>query len=118
MNLKQIKDLAGARKAAMPEFVPPQLATLIDKPPSGEEWFHELKFDGYRLLCHLEGRQVRFWTRNRKDWTAKFANVGKEIKSLPVRSSRSTVRDARVFSGCNSRSTKAVVRLSSFISSI
>ena len=85
MNLKQIKNLPGARKAAMPEFVPPQLATLTDKPPSSDEWFHELKFDGYRLLCHLEGRQVHFWTRNRKDWTAKFANVGKAIKALPVK---------------------------------
>ena len=86
MNLRQIKNLPGARKMSMPEFVPPQLATLIDKPPSGEEWFHELKFDGYRLLCHLEGRQVRFWTRNRKDWTAKFATVGKAVKALPLKS--------------------------------
>ena len=86
MNIKQIKSLAGARKAAMPEFIPPQLATLIDKPPSGEQWFHELKFDGYRLLCHLEKGQVRFWTRNRKDWTAKFATVGKAVKGLPLKS--------------------------------
>ena len=86
MNLKQIKNLPGARKTSIPEFVPPQLATLTDKPPSGEEWFHELKFDGYRLLCHLEGRQVRFWTRNRKDWTAKFASVGKAVKALPLKS--------------------------------
>jgi bifunctional non-homologous end joining protein LigD len=86
MNLKQIKNLPGARKAAMPEFVPPQLATLVDKPPSGDQWFHELKFDGYRLLCHLHGRQVRFWTRNQKDWTAKFETVGKAVKELPVKS--------------------------------
>src|SRR4026208_28438 len=86
MNLRQIKNLPGARKMSMPEFIPPQLATLTDKPPSGEEWFHELKFDGYRLLCHLEGRQVRFWTRNRKDWTTKFASVGKAVKALPLKS--------------------------------
>lgn len=86
MNLKQIKALPGARKLGMPEFVPPQLATLTDKPPSGDAWLHELKFDGYRLLCHLEGRQIRFWTRNRKDWTAKFVNVGKAVKALPVKS--------------------------------
>ena len=81
MPLKKIilKNLPGARKVSMPEFVPPQLATLVDKPPSGDSWFHELKFDGYRLLCHLEGRQIRFWTRNRKDWTAKFAEVGKAV---------------------------------------
>src|ERR1044072_5764976 len=82
MPLKKIslKNLPGARKTGMPEFVPPQLATLVDKPPSGEDWLHELKFDGYRLLCHLEGRQIRFWTRNRKDWTAKFVTVGEAVK--------------------------------------
>ena len=70
----------------MPEFVPPQLATLVEVPPSGDEWFHELKFDGYRLICHLSGRQVRFWTRNQKDWTTKFAAVGKAVKALPLKS--------------------------------
>jgi len=86
MNVKEIKTLPGARKVALPEFVPPQLATLTDKPPSGDEWFHELKFDGYRLLCHIDGREVRFWTRNRKDWTVKFASVGKAVKALKVKS--------------------------------
>jgi bifunctional non-homologous end joining protein LigD len=86
MNLKQIKDLPGARKAAMPEFVPPQLATLVDKPPTGDDWIHELKFDGYRLLCHLHRGSVRFWTRNQNDWTAKFTHVGKAVKALPVKS--------------------------------
>ena len=88
MPLKKLilKNLPGARKVGIPEFVPPQLATLTDKPPSGEEWFHELKFDGYRLLCHLENRQVRFWTRNRKDWTAKFTDVGKAVKALGLKS--------------------------------
>jgi bifunctional non-homologous end joining protein LigD len=86
MNAKQIKDLPGARKVAMPEFVPPQLATLVDKPSPGDEWLHELKFDGYRLLCHLERGHVRFWTRNQNDWTAKFPELGKAVKALPVKS--------------------------------
>jgi bifunctional non-homologous end joining protein LigD len=86
MNIKQIKSLSGARKVAMPEFVPPQLATLFDKPPAGDEWLHELKFDGYRLLCHLQRGNVRFWTRNQNDWTAKFPGLGKAIKELPVKS--------------------------------
>ena len=86
MNLKQIKNLPGARKVSIPEFVPPQLATLVDKPPPGDEWFHELKLDGYRLLAHLESGKVRFWTRNRKDWTTKFPGVGKAVKALPLKS--------------------------------
>jgi bifunctional non-homologous end joining protein LigD len=85
MNLKQIKNLPGARKTAMPEFVPPQLATLVDKPPAGDDWFHELKLDGYRLLAHLNNGQVRFWTRNQNDWTAKFPALGKAVKALRLK---------------------------------
>jgi bifunctional non-homologous end joining protein LigD len=86
MNLKQLKNIAGARKTPMPEFVPPQLATLVDKPPPGDEWFHELKFDGYRLLGHLNNGQVRFWTRNQNDWTAKFPALVKAVKALKLKS--------------------------------
>jgi bifunctional non-homologous end joining protein LigD len=86
MNQKQLKLLPRARKAPLPEFVSPQLATLVDKPPSGEAWFHELKLDGYRLLCHVDHGQVRFWTRNRKDWTAKFPALGKAVKALRLKS--------------------------------
>jgi bifunctional non-homologous end joining protein LigD len=70
----------------MPEFIPPQLATLVKAPPAGDQWFHELKFDGYRMLCHLHSGKVRFWSRNRKDWTNKFPNVGKAVKALPLTS--------------------------------
>ena len=86
MNSKQIKNLPGARKAAMPEFIPAQLATLVTEAPKGNEWLHELKFDGYRLLCHLERGRVRLWTRNQKDWTEKFPDVVKALKTLRVQS--------------------------------
>jgi bifunctional non-homologous end joining protein LigD len=78
------KKLPGARKAPMPEFIPPQLATLVDKPPDGDEWLHELKFDGYRMLCFLGHGQVRFLSRSGKDWTEKFPNVAAALKTLPV----------------------------------
>ncbi|HEY3581786.1 MAG TPA: hypothetical protein VGK82_14630, partial [Pyrinomonadaceae bacterium] len=90
---KEIKNLPGARKAAMPEFVSPQLATLMKEAPRGNEWLHELKFDGYRLLCHLQRGHVRLWTRNRKDWTDKFPNVVKALQSLKV---QSAILDAEV----------------------
>lgn len=86
MNSKQIQNLPGARKTAMPEFVPPQLATLVKEAPKGDEWLHELKFDGYRLLCHVERGHVRLWTRNQKDWTEKFPGIVKALKSLRVKS--------------------------------
>lgn len=78
------KKIPGARKAPMPEFLPPQLATLVDKPPSGDAWLHELKFDGYRMLCYLSRGKARFLSRNGKDWTEKFPNVSAALKTLPV----------------------------------
>src|SRR6185503_20846397 len=93
MNSKEIKKVPGARKAAMPEFVSPPLATLVKEAPKGKEWLHELKFDGYRLLCHLQRGHVRLWTRNQKDWTDKFPNVVKALQTLPV---QSAILDAEV----------------------
>ena len=68
----------------MPEFLAPQLATLVKEPPKGKEWLHELKFDGYRMLCHLHRGKARFWSRNGKDWTEKFPNLAQALKSFPA----------------------------------
>jgi len=78
------KGLTGARKRPMPEFIAPQLATLVKEPPEGEEWLHELKFDGYRMLVHLTGGKAKFWSRNQKDWTEKFPNLVKAVKTFPA----------------------------------
>jgi bifunctional non-homologous end joining protein LigD len=72
ITINEIKKLPGARKAAMPKFIAPQLATLVKEPPPGDEWLHELKFDGYRMICHLYRGKASFWSRNGKDWTAIF----------------------------------------------
>jgi bifunctional non-homologous end joining protein LigD len=82
----ELKDLRTARKARLPEFIPPQLATLVKTPPSGDEWLHELKFDGYRMLCRLDRGKVRFLSRNGKEWTTRFPNVEAAAKLLPVTS--------------------------------
>jgi bifunctional non-homologous end joining protein LigD len=84
LTASQIKKLPGARKAAMPEFVAPQLATLVREPPPGAEWLHELKFDGYRMVCHLQRGQARFWSRNGKDWTEKFPSLAAALQAFPA----------------------------------
>ncbi|HEX7186114.1 MAG TPA: DNA ligase D [Thermoanaerobaculia bacterium] len=78
------KSIPGARKGAMPGAIEPQLATLVDRPPRGEEWVHELKFDGYRVLCEVKKGKVRIWTRNGKDWTDRFSPVAEAVAGLPV----------------------------------
>ncbi len=84
IDIKRIKNLPGAHKAALPDFISPQLATLVPEAPSGDGWLHELKFDGYRMVCHLHRGKAHFWSRNQKDWTEKFPNLSKALKALPA----------------------------------
>lgn len=79
-------NVLGAQQAALPKFVAPQLATLVKAPPSGDEWLHELKFDGYRMLCRLDYGDVRFWSRNENDWTNKFPNLSAAARSIRAES--------------------------------
>lgn len=70
--------------AALPAFVPPQLATLVDRPPVGADWLHEQKFDGYRLQIRIAAGKVQALTRNGLDWSAKFAAIVRAAKALRV----------------------------------
>ncbi|RQP04560.1 MAG: DNA ligase D [Paracoccus sp. BP8] len=75
----------GARKAPMPGFVEPMLATLVSAAPQGERWLHEIKFDGYRLLARIEAGRVKLLTRSGLDWTARFGKaVPAALRDLPV----------------------------------
>jgi bifunctional non-homologous end joining protein LigD len=59
-----------AVKSALPETLSPQLATLVDgPPPDPKNWVYEIKFDGYRVLTRIEGKDVKLFTRNGNDWT-------------------------------------------------
>jgi bifunctional non-homologous end joining protein LigD len=59
----------------MPGFIKPQLATLKAKAPSGDQWLHEIKFDGYRVQVHLNKGKKRVFTRNGLDWTKRFSVI-------------------------------------------
>ncbi|QIK78344.1 DNA ligase D [Sphingomonas piscis] len=67
-----------------PEFRDPQLATLVDEVPSGNEWIHEYKYDGYRLLIATGEGSATAWTRNGKDWTDKFRSLVRAAAKLPA----------------------------------
>ncbi|TPI13532.1 DNA ligase D [Mesorhizobium sp. B4-1-1] len=54
------------------DFIEPQLATLEKDAPAGEDWLHEVKFDGYRMQAQIAGSEVRLLTRAGLDWTDKF----------------------------------------------
>jgi len=59
----------------MPGFIKPQLATLKAKAPRGEQWIHEIKYDGYRVQVHLNGGRKKVFTRNGLDWTKRFTEI-------------------------------------------
>ena len=71
------------KAATLPGFVSPQLAKSVDRPPQGEGWAHEIKFDGYRLQLRVEGGRATLKTRAGLDWTAKFKDIGKDAEGLP-----------------------------------
>jgi bifunctional non-homologous end joining protein LigD len=63
------------KTATMPDFVPPQLCKLVDRPPTGGDWAHEIKFDGYRMQMRIEGGKATLRTRAGLDWSAKFPRL-------------------------------------------
>jgi bifunctional non-homologous end joining protein LigD len=79
------QDKAASRRAALPAFVAPCLATLADKAPQSDNWIHEIKFDGYRLQARLDNGKVKLLTRRGLDWTAKFPAIAEAVATLPAK---------------------------------
>lgn len=74
---------SGKRAAKLPGFIAPQLCTSVERPPSGDSWVHEIKFDGYRIQMRIEDGEVALKTRKGLDWTEKFSTIAKEASKLP-----------------------------------
>jgi len=81
---KKTTTAANAKKVSeMPDFVAPQLCTSVERPPAGDGWCHEIKFDGYRVQLRVEDGEATLKTRKGLDWTDKFASIAKEAGTLP-----------------------------------
>jgi bifunctional non-homologous end joining protein LigD len=74
----------GAKRGALPKTQAPQLASLAEKPPAGDEWLSEIKLDGYRLLIWLRNGKVTLRTRRGLDWTDRLPAVARAVARLPV----------------------------------
>ena len=85
---KDKKKASGAPtlQALIKQYPGVQLATLVDQPPQGDSWLHEIKFDGYRLLGFLSDGDVALMTRNGNDWTDRFPAIRKALAELPASS--------------------------------
>lgn len=74
-----------AKPSALPATLSPQLATLVDNPPTdAHNWIYEIKFDGYRMLARIERSRPRLYTRNGNDWTDRLGDVCTALKNLKL----------------------------------
>lgn len=69
---------------SLPDFIEPQLAQLVESPPPGRNWIYEVKYDGYRMGARLKGTDVRFYSRNRNDWSTKLRDLVKRMGALKL----------------------------------
>jgi DNA ligase D-like protein (predicted ligase) len=80
-----VKSGPSRRGTPLPLFVPPQLSKLVEKPPSGPQWLHEIKLDGYRMAARIDNGRVQLLTRTGLDWTAKYPSAVAALANLNVK---------------------------------
>ncbi len=83
-------------------FIIPSAPVLKRDPPSGPQWLHEVKFDGWRAQLHKAGEQVVIFTRHGNDYTKRFPSIRESVLALPA---RSVVIDAEIVV-CDSDGTR------------
>jgi ATP-dependent DNA ligase len=71
-----------ANASVLPEWIRPQLTQLVKEAPDGDQWLHEINYDGFRMHARLDRREVRLLTRNGLDWTAKYSAIARAVSSL------------------------------------
>jgi bifunctional non-homologous end joining protein LigD len=74
--------LSGAVAGEQPRSLSPQLATPVSEPPTGEGWLHEIKYDGYRIICFVTQGRARMVSRRGQDWTERFESIAGQAASL------------------------------------
>jgi bifunctional non-homologous end joining protein LigD len=74
--------IAGAKRVKVPDFIEPELATLVPEAPPGDDWLHEIKLDGYRILARVDGSKVRLSSRRGHDWTGRLPSIASALGAL------------------------------------
>jgi bifunctional non-homologous end joining protein LigD len=86
MGLRAFPDFGYISGMSPPGFIEPCLPSPADRPPSGPDWIHEIKHDGYRLMARRDPIGVRLLTRNAHDWAQRYPAIVEAVNRLRVRS--------------------------------
>jgi bifunctional non-homologous end joining protein LigD len=81
-------DITAAMVLRVPPsgFIEPCLPSPADRVPSGPNWVHEIKHDGFRMMVRRDAAGVRLLTRNGNDWSARYPQISEAAGALQVRS--------------------------------
>jgi bifunctional non-homologous end joining protein LigD len=81
-----VEAVRGARKGILPPFLEPSQALTAERPPTGDKWVHEIKYDGYRIQARIDGKTVKLLTRKALDWTERFPRLVTALRGLQLAS--------------------------------
>jgi bifunctional non-homologous end joining protein LigD len=70
-----VKSGRSRRDVPLPQFVPPQLSQPVEEPPSGAQWVHEIKLDGYHMAARIDNGRVQLLTRTGLDSTVRYPSA-------------------------------------------
>lgn len=70
----------------MLKFIRPMFPTLVEVPPTGDNWIHEIKYDGYRTQVIVEDGKARAFTRTGIDWSSTYKQIVEAAQALPAKS--------------------------------
>jgi len=73
-----------SRRNLPPGFIRPREPTLIDRPPTGPGWLHEIKHDSFRILARKQGERLQVWSRRVADFTERFQGIAEGFRGLNV----------------------------------
>ena len=80
-----VKSGPSLRDAPLPQFVPPQLSQPVEKPPSGPQWVHEIKLDGFRMAARINSGRAQLLTRTGLHWTDKYPSAVAALVNINVK---------------------------------
>jgi bifunctional non-homologous end joining protein LigD len=79
------KKAKRAARAELPQFIAPQLATLVTETPRSGDWVYEVKHDGYRMLARFLGGDVALFTRSGREWTDKLPHLAQALRETKLK---------------------------------